>query len=330
MTSLIEQAAQRLEQLKRAGAVLPDSASENPARLPGGGFLAKPETAVVPPLAAAAPVREEPAVAAEPAVPAFRVELNLEALAVAGLISPSAPRSVLGDQFRVIKRPLLRRAFGKGAEALTHGNLVMVTSALAGEGKTFSAVNLAMSIAAELDHTVMLVDADVLRPSVVSRLGLSEQLDERPGLLDVLAGKADMASAVVRTNLDRLTLLPAGRAHEQATELLASDAMSRMLDEISRRYRDRIIIFDSPPLLQTTEARALAHHMGQIVVVVHAGRTLQGDVQSALATIEACPVRLVLLNQADASTENPYGYGYGYGSSRSVPADSRILEASTS
>jgi protein-tyrosine kinase len=329
MTSLIEQAAKRLEQLKRAGAALPEPPAENTARLPGGGFAARPEARVE--------IRPEPTPAipepvAEPAAPAFRVELNLEALTAAGVLTPNAPRSALADQFRVVKRPLLRRAFGKGSDALAHGNLVMVTSALSGEGKTFSAVNLAMSIAAELDHTVMLVDADVLRPSVVSRLGLGEQLEDRPGLLEVLSGKANMSNAIVRTNLDKLTLLPSGRPQEQATELLASEAMSRMLEEIARRYRDRIVIFDSPPLLQTTEARTLAMHMGQIVLVVHAGRTLQGDVQNALATIEACPVRLVLLNQADASAQNPYGYGYGYGygSSRSVPTDSRFLEAPTS
>ena len=107
--------------------------------------------------------------------------------------------------------------------------------------------------------------------------------------------------------------MPSGTEHARATELLASDAMTRLLDEMGRRYPDRIIIFDSPPLLQTTEARVLATHMGQIVVVVRAAKTLQSDVQTALATIEACPVRLLLLNRAQATAEGGYGYGYGYG-----------------
>ncbi len=223
---------------------------------------------------------------------------------------------MLGDQFRVIKRPLIRNAVGKGASQLANGNLIMITSAVAGEGKSFTAVNLAMSIATELDHTVMLVDADVARPSISRMLGLVEDAEPTtcgPGLLDVLDGRVEMSDVLLRTNVDKLTLLPSGTQHARATELLASDAMTKLLGEMARRYSDRIIIFDSPPLLLTTEARVLATHMGQIVVVVHAEKTLQSDVQTALATIESCPVRLLLLNRAQSSAEGGYGYGYSYG-----------------
>ena len=234
----------------------------------------------------------------------------MEALAAIGIISPNSPRSKIADQFRVIKRPLISNATGKSASPIANGNLVMVTSALPGEGKTFSAINLAMSIATELDFTVMLVDADVARPSVMRVLGLPTS----PGLLDLVqAGSTDLAPMLLRTNIDKLTILPSGTPHDRATELLASDAMIRLLDDMASRYSDRIIIFDSPPLLLTTEARVLASHMGQIVVVVRAGQTLRSEVAQALTTIEQCPVKLLLLNQVTGAAMGGYGYGYGYG-----------------
>ena len=121
---------------------------------------------------------------------------------------------------------------------------------------------------------------------------------------------------LLKTNIDKLTILPSGTPHARATELLASDAMTRLLNDMAKRCADRIIIFDSPPLLLATESRVLASHMGQIVMVVRAQKTLQSDVAQALATIEACPVKLMLLNQArtvaKGGYENGYGYGYGY------------------
>ena len=292
MTSLIEQAAQRLEQLRQAGVDLPDT----------------------PPLSPAADTDRKPLVEAQASARSRRVEISLEALSAAGIVSPNAPRSRIADQFRVIKRPLISNAMGKGASLIRKGNLIMVTSALPGEGKTFTAINLAMSMATELDYTVMLVDADVGQPSVMGVLGLSTG----PGLLDlVLDESKDMSDMLMKTNVDKLTLLPSGTPHPRATELLASDAMVRLLDEMATRYADRIIIFDSPPLLLATESRVLASHMGQIVMVVQAQKTLQSDVAQALAMIEACPVKLMLLNQMRAlvkgASERGDGCGYGYG-----------------
>lgn len=293
MSSLIEQAAQRLEQLRRAGVEVPGLPLQAPAE-------------PAPPAAVPAPV----ATAAAVPVPQSRlVTIDLDRLDRDGIITPHAPRSTMADQFRVLKRPLISNAVGRGAAPLKHGNLIMVTSALPGEGKSFTSLNLAMSVAAELDHTVMLVDADVARPSMLRMLGLPLG----PGLLDVLEGKAEMSDVLLRTNVDKLTLLPSGNPHPRATELLASDAMRDLLDDMATRYPDRIIIFDSPPLLLTTEARVLASQMGQIVVVVHAGRTLQVDVQHALSTIEACPVKMMVLNKARSGQVGSYGYGYGYG-----------------
>jgi exopolysaccharide/PEP-CTERM locus tyrosine autokinase len=239
------------------------------------------------------------------------VEIDLAALAAAGIVSPNAPRSQIADQFRVIKRPLIANAQGKGAAAVANGNLIVVTSALAGEGKTFTAINLAMSIVTELDCTVMLVDADVSCPSVMRVLGLPTG----PGLLDMVQDETlNMSDLMLRTNIDKLTVLPSGTPHPRATELLASDAMTRLLNDMARRYPDRIIVFDSPPLLLSTESQALASHMGQVVMVVQAEKTPQAKVMQALSTIESCPVKLMLLNQARTTVTAGYGYGYSYGS----------------
>lgn len=285
MSSLIEQAAQRLEQLRQAGADMPSA----------------------PPVAQAADASQKFLTEAQPTALSRHVEIDLAALAAKGIVSPNAPRSQIADQFRLIKRPLISNAMGKGASVIVNGNLIMVASALTGEGKTFTAINLAMSMATELDYTVMLVDADVARPSVMNVLGLPDG----PGLLDLVLNESkNMSSVLLKTNIEKLTILPSGTPHARATELLASDAMTRLLDDMGKRYSDRIIVFDSPPLLSTTESRVLASHMGQIVMVVQAEKTLQSDVAQALAAIEACPVKLMLLNQARTNSKGGYGYGY--------------------
>jgi Mrp family chromosome partitioning ATPase len=139
-------------------------------------------------------------------------------------------------------------------------------------------------------------------------------LPNGPGLLDlVLDDSLDMSSVLLKTNVEKLTILPSGTPHPRATELLASDAMVRLLEDMAARYPDRIIVFDSPPLLITTESRVLATHMGQVVIVVHAGKTLQSEVKQALATIDSCPVKLLLLNRASSLFKGGYGYSYGYG-----------------
>lgn len=317
MTSLIEKAAQRLEQLRQAGVDLPDVAEPTPDVITP--VKRRPPVApglVVPVVSASESSRDEAATSSEapspakPAIVSRQVQIDLSALAAAGIVTPNAPRSEISDQYRVIKRPLIANALGKGATVVANGNLIMVTSSLPGEGKSFTAINLAMSMATELDTTVLLVDADVARPSVLNVLGLPPG----PGLLDLLLdNKMELSRVILRTNIDKLSILPSGTPHSRATELLASDAMATLLDDMAKRYADRIIIFDSPPILLTTESRVLASHMGQIVMVVHAEKTLQSEVKHALAAIETCPVKLVVLNQARDASRGGYGYGYGHG-----------------
>ncbi|TAH41754.1 MAG: tyrosine-protein kinase family protein [Betaproteobacteria bacterium] len=304
--SLIEKAAQRLEKLKQAAGDDVDAFEPAVATVSD-----RPQPAVEPVPAVQSSAVPRPAPMRTNPVVSRSVTIDLERLHHIGMVTPEHSRSALAEEFRVIKRPLLHNATATGPAAVDSGNLIMVTSALPGEGKSFTAVNLAISMAMELDHTGLLVDADVSRPSILRHLGLAPER----GLMDVLSGEVDdLGEVLLRTNIEKLSILPAGMPHPRATELLASDGMNQLLEQIANRYPDRIVVFDSPPLLVTTEARVLATHMGQIVMVVEAERTTQGSVRQALATIESCPVKLMVLNKSRRSGPGSYyGYGYGYG-----------------
>lgn len=319
--SLIEKAARRLDELRRAGIDLPvrDPTAEPVRAAPRAqvgslGVRTDGGPAVVD-LDSVASLTSDPSdrsslfVSDHSAKRSREVALDLVRLAAQGYVTPDSPRSQLADEFRVLKRPLLNNAHGKSAAPIRRPNLIMVTSSVPGEGKTFSAINLAMSIAMEVDSTVLLVDADVARPAVLDRLGLPSS----PGLLDLLTQPdLDMADVLLKTNVDRLSILPAGTPHPRATELLASVAMNRLLDELASRYEDRILVFDAPPLLLSTESRALATQVGQVVLIVEADRTTQSTVTSALAMIESCPVVMTVLNKMDPSLSQGGYYGqYG-------------------
>jgi protein-tyrosine kinase len=236
-----------------------------------------------------------------------RIELNLAMLREAGMITPDGGKSSVAEEFRAVKHNLMH-ALKKTGDSSRPGNLIMVTSALPGEGKTYCAINLAISIAMELDHTVLLVDADVARPSVLNRLDVKAE----GGLMDILLEKKlDVADAMLKTNIDTLSILPSGRPHRHSTELLASQAMRTLLHEMASRYSDRIVIFDSPPLLPTTEARVLASQMGQIVMVVEGEKTTQNSLKNALHQIETCPNINLIYNKAKPFRGGEY-YGYYY------------------
>jgi protein-tyrosine kinase len=224
-----------------------------------------------------------------------------------GIIVPDGKRTANVERFRRIKRQILANVANSKTGA--RANLVLVTSALAGEGKTFCAINLAISIALEMDRTVLLVDADVAKPTIPQSLGVKAE----QGLMDVLDRRIDLAEVLCKTDIGKLTLLPAGTTHQHATELLASDAMRVLLREMAERYNDRIIIFDSPPLLVASEANVLASQMGQIVMVVEAGKTPEAVLKAALGRIESSDVVGLVLNKTEGSGME-YDYGeYGYG-----------------
>ena len=239
--------------------------------------------------------------------------VNLERLRQSGALTPDAGRSKVAEEYRLIKRPLLMNAFGHGGNPpIPNGNLIMVTSSVPGEGKSFTAINLAISMATELESTVLLIDADVAKSSVIRYLGLEADR----GLLDVLRDPSvQLADVLIKTDIAKLTVLPSGRGFAHATELLASNSMRAFVNDISTRYHDRIIIFDCPPLLATSEASVLASYMGQIVFVVEAEHTPQEAVKDALAHLVNSEYVGIVLNKAPARAAGSdyYGYGYGYG-----------------
>ena len=310
--SLIEQAAQRLEQLRNAGIDVADL-SKRPVPADTVARSAPPE-ALLKELEARASASKKPAV--EPPAPppapeaekreSRRVTIDLAKIAKAGVITPDAPRSQLADEFRVIKRPLLANALGKSAVRVDRGNMIMITSAFPGEGKTFTAANLAMSIAMELDSRVLLVDGDVANPALLPLLGLRESL----GLMDVLVNPASSSpTSCCGPTSNGFPSCPPGSTTGAATEVLSSEAMARLIDEIASRYPDRIVLWDAPPLLPTTESRVLAGYMGQIVVVVEADRTTHHSLKNTLALVEDCPVVMTMLNKARRTDVGSY-YGY--------------------
>lgn len=225
------------------------------------------------------------------------------------MITLDDKRTAISENFRRIKRHILANLASPNAGP--GSNLVMITSALPGEGKTFCSINLAISIAMEMDRTVLLVDADVAKPSITSALGIKAEAEM--GLMDVLSDHGiDLASVLFKTDMPSLSILPAGTRHARATEVLASERMRILLQEMAQRYSDRVIIFDSPPLLVASEASVLANRMGQILVVAEAGNTQEAALKKALGRIESRNVLGVLLNKGEAP-ESEYGYdGYGY------------------
>ena len=223
------------------------------------------------------------------------VEIDLDRVRAAGMIAPFGERTHIAEEFRLIKRSLLLTAFEKGPNAIRNGNVIMVASSRSGEGKTFTAINLAMSIASERDLTVLLIDADVAKPDIPNVLGFEADL----GLVDLIADdQIAVSDVIMRTNIENLSVLPAGRPHHLATELLASDRMEMLMSELSLRYPERVVIVDSPPALLSSIAGVLALNVGQTLFVVEAERTSQTAVDSAIGLVSACKNINLLLNKS--------------------------------
>ena len=243
--------------------------------------------------------------------------IDVPALRESGLLAPEADQRQLAEEYRIIKRPLL--AGLKGENPLRFGNVIVVASALPGEGKTFTAINLALSLALERGREVLLVDGDVAKPHITHLFGLESE----PGLLDLVGAAArSFEETIVKTDYPSLYVLPAGSQNLQATEILRSERTSSLLATLASEPH-RIVLIDSPPLLVTSEAGVLTSLAGQVVLVVKAAHTPQEAVLHAIETIsEDKPVSLVL-NQADAVPEHRYAYygQYGYGKTDGRTAD---------
>ena len=237
------------------------------------------------------------------------LDINLSELEERGFVSLTNSRRVVNEEYRVIKRKVLNNAFGPLSKTLNNSNVIMVSSPRPNDGKTFTAINLALSIALEQDKTVLLVDADVLRPSVMRELGVN--FDK--GLMEYLLGDVDSLSEVMySTNIEKLKVIPAGESHHLSTELLASEKMWETVKEFSSRYSDRVVIFDTPPLLGINETAILANLAGQAVVVVKENNSRIGDVNEAIKQLNPDMSKGIVVNQSTRSRDSTGYYGYYY------------------
>ena len=238
------------------------------------------------------------------------LHFDMAALQKIGLIVADDQKLQIENQYREIKRPLIAHAFGKRATQVTDGRLVMITSSIAGEGKTRTCINLAMSLGQELDYSVLLVDADVVKPHISEIFEVGDSL----GLLDLLEDtNLDPNEYILATDVPGISVLPAGAPRMTSTELLSGSRMDDVIAQLLEGRSNRLIIFDSPPLLETNEAKILAGLVGQVLLVVKAGHTPQEVVLAALATVpEDKAINLVLNQTLEIKGGGQYTYGYGY------------------
>lgn len=242
------------------------------------------------------------------------VHIDFARLAAAGFLTPDQPTTRQSEEYQHIKR----RVLGNMAPGVlnTHrpSNLILITSSVPSEGKTFTSVNLAISLAMEVDHTILLVDTDIMKRDLSRALGVVE----RKGLFDLLASPGlRLEDLLVRTNMRNLVILPVGTKREGSTELLASMRMRELADEIAVRYKDRVVLFDSPPVLATTTASALAPLVGQVILVAEAGSTKHETIREALQRLDRVSITGVILNKGKQAAASSYDYyGSYYGQSR--------------
>ena len=245
---------------------------------------------------------------------AKRLIVDIGALRAVGYIAEESQGSQFAAQYREIKRPLIEKALsGKAGDASREPQLIIVTSALPGDGKTFTSINLALSMARERDVSVLLVDADAQKSHISEVFGLKAER----GLLDALVDETiDIESLIRHTNLPGLGFLPSGMAVENATELLSSKRMQHIARSLIAGDPRRIVLLDCPPLLITSEARALVKIAGQVVLVIRADKTPRRAAQDALTLFDEDQAVGLVLNQTAAGlTKGYYGYGY-YGTER--------------
>jgi exopolysaccharide/PEP-CTERM locus tyrosine autokinase len=243
------------------------------------------------------------------------IQIDVEQLRAAGRLASPALAARTDEEFRRIKWPVLNAIMQREGATPARNNMVLVTSAVPGEGKTFTALNLALSIAREQDWEVLLVDGDLAQPALTASLGLGG----RPGLTELLDDPAmDVADIIYTTNVRGLSVMPAGRRAENTPELLSSDRMGQVASRFGAPARPTVVVIDSPPVLATNEAQVLSRYAGQILLVVRADFTEQRVVMEALGLLDRTkPVNTVLNRVEPSMVSRYYGYyyyGYGKGS----------------
>lgn len=276
----------------------------------GRGRIPEPTAAGVAPIPAPSYVSEAPQARSATIQPHAEIPLPRSRLRDLGTLPPENHEQQIADQYRKVKRPLITRTLELDALPGSCARALMVTSALPGDGKTFTSLNLALSLALERDFTVLLVDGDVAKRDLTSTLGAQAQ----PGLLDLIADDGLTVDAcTLATDQPGLLFMPSGAPRSSAPELLGSTRMRNLVARTLEQYPSVLMLFDSPPVLLTSEAPALRTAVGQVIMVVHAGVSLKQSVSDALHVLGTSRPVSLLLNQAAPRIGQGYGYGYGYG-----------------
>ena len=309
--SLIERAAAHLKRRSEGQAPQPLVANGDwgnvaaPVQQPRA---AKPQAAMPMAETESAPPRRQRRAAPPPeaAVHSRQVNIDRNALRQHGIALPSAGRSRIAEEFRIVKRQIAAKFLDEveGDPDAAKNRVIMVTSAKPGEGKTFAAINLALSIASEQDLKVLLIDLDTRHHAMQEMMGIPAGR----GLTDLLSNPdVDFADVVLRTNMPNLAVMPAGHPDNRGPELLSSKRTRDMFEEMTRRYSDRFIIFDAPSCLASSDPATLAGIVGQVVFVVEADQTQQEEVEAALALVRGCPNISLLLNKVRTSATDQFG-----------------------
>jgi protein-tyrosine kinase len=314
LIDLVGRAAEHIDLNARREPILEAAVPPQPPERAGEAVTREMFVEEPPPLAE--PVVIQAATAKRPAEKSASIappplEFNWLHLEREGFVTPENQRSLTAEEFRIIKRPLLRTAFGRDNRAQRNGisHVAMVTSPAPGDGKTFTAVNLALSIASERDLHVLLIDGDARRMGLSRLLGAAG----RKGLIDVLTTPSmSIGDVITRTDIPNLSIVPAGQIVDAPTEVFASQTMARMMADIATRYADRFIIFDGPPALASSETGVLAAHVGQVIMVVQANETSRQAIAQAVALVDACPNISFILNRVTMSGGMERFGRYGY------------------
>lgn len=294
--SIIEKA---FEKARQAGGLPTRSTPSTPVKHPETSRPATTET-------------QRAAMASVPFMSAAKtLHIDLARATQRGLLPPEDMSKRMREEFRRIKWPLLDVALRRSPSQLEHPNLIMITSSLPGEGKTFCSFNLALSMAREQDCTILLIDGDMAKPKLTSSLDLSD----KPGLSEYLSGQNLLLQDIVyRTNLDRIYFLPSGAATSSGPELMAGLRMQQLINELSQLPNGFIVLFDSPPLLATSDARVLSRLVGQTALVVKADSTSRDAVKEAIGLVnKSTALGVVLTQNSGAFGSQYYGEYYSYG-----------------
>jgi len=291
--------------------VAPAAAEPAPVPATGAPAIAPAEPVVPPPVATPKPepVASPPgSFVPPPPDPEKSVYIDLDRLAAAGFLQLDGGNTRLDEDYQQVKRRLLGNTLPGMAPSSAPPNLIMVTSSVPGEGKTFTSVNMALSLTKEVDHTILAIDTDIVKRDLSKAFGCVDQL----GLYDVLSNPAlEISDVMLRTNIPNLVVIPAGQDQSARTELLASTRMKSITEELATRYSDRLVLFDTSPILATSTALALAPQVGQFVLVVEANKTKHETLSAALDLLDETPITGLILNKVKQSTRKTYDY-YGY------------------